>query len=173
MLRFFILFLVLLAVFFIAELTPWVQQWLVLPWTGWLALVSAALVKAFDPNVISYGKVLQDSVTGSGVSIEAGCNGVEAFLVLLAAVLAYPAPWRIRAAGVVLGFLAIQTVNLGRIVTLFYLAAWNHQVFEFAHLYLWQALIMLDVVVVWLVWMRWATRAETRAKRGGQALAQG
>jgi hypothetical protein len=27
-------------------------------------------------------------------------------------------------------------------------------VFEFAHLYMWQALIMLDVLVVWLLWMR-------------------
>lgn len=160
MLRFFLLFVVLLLVFFIGELTPWVQQWLVLPWTGFLAHVSAVLVKTFDPNVISYGKVLQDAATGSGVSIESGCNGVEAFLVLLAAVLAYPAPWAVRIAGVVLGFVAIQTVNLGRIITLFYLAAWNHQVFEFAHLYLWQALIMLDVVVVWLLWMRWATRRQ-------------
>jgi hypothetical protein len=27
-------------------------------------------------------------------------------------------------------------------------------VFEFAHLYVWQALIMLDVLVVWLIWIR-------------------
>ena len=26
--------------------------------------------------------------------------------------------------------------------------------FEWAHLYVWQALIMLDVLVVWLVWVR-------------------
>jgi hypothetical protein len=29
------------------------------------------------------------------------------------------------------------------------------KVFEFAHLYLWQALIMLDVLVVWLLWVRY------------------
>jgi len=28
------------------------------------------------------------------------------------------------------------------------------QAFEWAHLYVWQALIMLDVLVVWLVWVR-------------------
>ncbi len=162
MLRFFLIFLVLLLVFFVGELTPWAQHWLVLPWTALLADASAALVKLFDPNVISYGKVIQDAVTGQGVSIESGCNGIEAFLVLMAAVLAYPAPWAVRAAGVVAGFFAIQIVNLARIITLFYLATWNHQVFEFAHLYLWQALIMLDVVVVWLLWMRWATRQEFR-----------
>ena len=38
------------------------------------------------------------------------------------------------------------------------------QWFEFAHLYLWQALIMLDVLVVWLLWIRWVGRqaAQTR-----------
>jgi exosortase H (IPTLxxWG-CTERM-specific) len=168
-LRFFFIFLVLLLVCFVGELTPWAQHWLVLPWTAFLADVSAVLVKVFDPNVISYGKVIQDTVTGQGVSIESGCNGIEAFLVLMAALLAYPAPWGVRVAGVVAGFFAIQIVNLGRIITLFYLAAWNHQVFEFAHLYLWQALIMLDVVVVWLFWMRWATRQQFRQENSASA----
>jgi len=34
--------------------------------------------------------------------------------------------------------------------------------FEFAHLYLWQALIMLDVLVVWLLWIRQVARRESR-----------
>ena len=32
------------------------------------------------------------------------------------------------------------------------------KVFEFAHLYMWQALIMLDVLIVWLLWMRYVAR---------------
>jgi hypothetical protein len=38
------------------------------------------------------------------------------------------------------------------------LGQWNYQAFEFAHLYLWQALIMLDVLVVWLLWIRAVAR---------------
>ncbi len=41
-----------------------------------------------------------------------------------------------------------------RVISLFYLGQWNMKVFEWAHLYVWQALIMLDVLVVWLVWVR-------------------
>jgi exosortase H (IPTLxxWG-CTERM-specific) len=162
MLRFFSIFLVLLVVLFVGELTPPVQQWLIVPWTSFLASASAFLVQAVDANVVSYGKVLQNAKTGMGVSIEAGCNGVEACLILLAALTAYPARWRYKLAGIGIGFLAIQAVNLVRIITLFYLAGWNAQAFEFAHLYLWQALIMLDVVVVWLVWMRWVARQDFR-----------
>jgi hypothetical protein len=29
-------------------------------------------------------------------------------------------------------------------------------VFEWAHLYVWQALIMLDVLIVWVIWVRFA-----------------
>ena len=35
---------------------------------------------------------------------------------------------------------------------------WNQEAFDFAHLYLWQALIMLDVLVVWLLWIRTVAR---------------
>jgi len=42
--RFFIQFLVLQAVLFGAELTPWAQQYFVVPWTNTLAAVSALMV---------------------------------------------------------------------------------------------------------------------------------
>ena len=31
---------------------------------------------------------------------------------------------------------------------------WNYAAFEWAHLYLWQALIILDALLVWLIWLR-------------------
>lgn len=165
MARFFTLFLLLLTALFTLELLHPVQVALVLPWTALLASISAALVGIFDPNVISYGKVLQHSASGVGVSIEAGCNGIEACIILTAAMLAYPASLRLKLAGIMLGFVAIQVVNVGRVISLFYLAAWNQAVFEFAHLYLWQILIMLDVLVVWLIWIRQvARREESRAQ---------
>ena len=41
-----------------------------------------------------------------------------------------------------------------RPISLFYLGQWSAALFELAHLYVWQALIMLDVLVVWLIWVR-------------------
>ena len=68
----------------------------------------------------------------------------------------------------------MQGLNVVRVISLFYLGQWNLQVFEWAHLYVWQALIMLDVLVVWLVWVRMLPRAGDRraagpAARGGSA----
>jgi exosortase H (IPTLxxWG-CTERM-specific) len=152
--RFFIQFLAFQALLFGAELTPWAQEFFVVPWTNTLAAVSARLVTFFDPNVIATGKVLQSTANGFAVSIESGCNGVEATIVLVAAILAFPAPWKHRLMGLVAGVVAVQGLNVIRVISLFYLGQWNLDVFEWAHLYVWQALIMLDVLIVWLVWVR-------------------
>lgn len=162
MLRFFGIFLVVQLVLFGIEMLGPVQQAVVHPWTGWLAKASAAIVHLIDPTVISYGRVLQSAKTGFGVSIEAGCNGVEATIVLVAAMLAFPSSWKMKLWGIGLGFIAVQAVNLIRIVSLFFLGQWNFQVFEFAHLYMWQALIMLDVLIVWLLWMRYVAKRDPR-----------
>ncbi len=159
--RFAIRFVVLVLALFAFELTP-PGQALVKPWTALVASASSGLVRAFDGQAISQGILLINPVNGFAVAIEAGCNGVEAMLVLVAGVLAYPAPWRQRLAGLAGGIVAIQALNLVRIVSLFYLGQWNRQWFEWAHLYLWQALIMLDALVVWLLWMRWVERAALR-----------
>jgi len=165
--RFFITFIVLQAVLFGAELTPWAQQYFVGPWTNALAAVSAWLVTVIDPNVAATGKVIRSTVTGFAVSIEAGCNGIEATIVLVAAIFAFPASWGDRIKGLAAGIIAVQGLNIVRVISLFYLGQWSMQVFEWAHLYVWQALIMLDVLVVWLVWVRLLPRDGGNGPRPG------
>jgi exosortase H (IPTLxxWG-CTERM-specific) len=97
---------------------------------------------------------LRSTSSDFAVSIEAGCNGVEATIVLIAAMLAFPAPWKHKLVGLIAGIVAVQGLNIIRVISLFYLGQWNRDVFEWAHLYVWQALIMLDVLIVWLVWVR-------------------
>ncbi len=154
MIRFFAVFVALQAGLFAAELTPWAQDYFVVPWTNTLAAISAWLVTLVDPNVAAAGKVLRSTTNGFAVSIESGCNGVEATIVLVAAILAFPAPWKRRLIGLAVGIVAVQGLNIVRVISLFYLGQWDLRVFEWAHLYVWQALIMLDVLVVWLVWVR-------------------
>lgn len=173
------------------------------PWTELLAQISAKLVTLFDDGVTADGvQILTDPSTNSqnfaGVQIVAGCNGIEAWLVLVAAIMAFPPYSNIKGRwillgivailaippyqgywlykllaallflfvtqlfspigkqklqGVVIGFLAIQILNIGRVISLFYLGQWDKEIFDFAHLYLWQALIILDAFVVFLIWL--------------------
>jgi exosortase H (IPTLxxWG-CTERM-specific) len=154
MIRFFILFIVIQAGLFAVELTPWGQRWFVVPWTNMLAGLCAGIVKTFDSGVIAQGKVLHSADHAFAVTIEAGCNGVEATIVLVAAILAFPASWKHKLLGLLVGIVAVQGLNIVRVISLFYLGQWNFTAFEWAHLYVWQALIMLDVMVVWLLWVR-------------------
>ncbi len=80
--------------------------------------------------------------------------GLEAVIILFAAIFAFPAPFKNKVIGFVAGFFAIQLLNLVRIISLYYLGQWNYTAFEWFHLYLWQALIILDALVVWLIWLR-------------------
>lgn len=160
MLRFFLIFLGSQLLLFGVELMQPVQQHLVLPWTAFLAKLCVMLVTLFDANAAAMGKVLWNPTTGFGVSIEPGCNGIEACIVLFAAVVAFPTDWRHKVWGLLLGFLAVQGLNVVRVISLFYLGQWNDTAFRVAHEYLWQGLIMLDVLIVWLLWVR---RASPRA----------
>ena len=158
MLRFVTTFLLILIALFTLEMLNPVQEHVITPFTSLLAHLSAVLILPFDNSVIAYGKVLQFKDSGFAVSIEAGCNGVEATIVLIAAICAFPASWRARLIAIGLGFLAIQVLNIVRIISLFYLGNWNLEYFSWIHLYLWPALIMLDVLVVFIFYLRYLSK---------------
>ncbi|MGV6851209.1 MAG: exosortase H [bacterium] len=163
MIRFFIIFMVLLSGLFFGEMLTWSQQHIILPFTSSLADVSVFLMKLFDDDVRSYGKVIRSVSTGFAVSIEPGCNGVEAVIILFAAIMAFPAPIKHKLVGFLAGFSAIQLLNLVRIISLFYMGQWNKVWFDWFHLYLWQALIILDALVVWLIWLRYLPKKATES----------
>ena len=154
MFRFFIVFVILLVGLFTVEVLQPVQQHVILPFTSGLAWISVNIIELFDSGVASAGKVIRDLESGFAVSIEPGCNGVEALIILFAAIFAFPAPFKNKLIGFAIGFVAIQALNLVRIISLFYLGQWSMVWFEWFHLYLWQAMIILDALVVWLIWLR-------------------
>lgn len=158
MFRFVLVFIAILAALFRIDMLDEVQRVAIEPWTRLLATVSAAMMALFDSDVAYHGRILMSKATGFAVSIEAGCNGVEAAIILIAGMIAFPSKWKHKLLGIAIGIVAVQGVNLLRIISLYYLGKWNMAVFEFAHLYLWQALIMLDVLVVWMLWIRWISR---------------
>ncbi|MFN2327719.1 MAG: exosortase H [Chromatocurvus sp.] len=156
--KFLIIFATVLFVLFGIEMQQSVQMHVVQPFTGVLADISAALIMPFDDAVTATGRIIRHTENQFAVSIEAGCNGVEAAIVLIAAVVAFPARPLQKVAAILAGFLAIQAMNILRIISLFYLGQWRMDVFSWSHLYLWPVLIMLDVLVVFLLYLRYLAR---------------
>jgi len=161
MVRFTILFIVVVVTLFTLELYEPIRQAVILPFTGHLATFSAFIMQIFDPDVVSKADVIRSSKTGQAVQIAAGCNGVEAVIVLFAAIFSFPSSFKHKVYGFVIGFFAIQALNIVRIISLFYLLQWDKNWFDWFHLYLWQALIILDALIVWLIWLRYLPKNNT------------
>lgn len=155
MVRFTLIFIALLLSLFLLNITETVRQAAIIPFTSGIASFCSWLVQLFDANVIAKNDQILNAVTGEGIHIVAGCNGVEALIIMFSAIMAFPSPWLYKLKGIVLGFVAIQGLNTVRIISLFYLLQWDKDWFEWFHLYLWQALIILDALVVWLIWLRY------------------
>lgn len=154
MFRFLLTFGVIHVVLLVGETIDWAHQHIVNPLTAGLAVVSAAILQTIHHDVIARGVDILSATTGQGVRVMPGCNGIEACITLIAAMCAFPAPWGYRLRGILLGILAVQLLNVLRVISLYWLLHWDMDVFRFAHLYAWQCLIMLDVLVVWLIWVR-------------------
>lgn len=152
-----LIFLFTLLVLFALELLQPVQQYFVLPFTQAQASLSAMILSVFDNDVVSSGIILRSISHGTAVSIQSGCNGLEALICLVAAIFAFSSTWQQKVIGLVIGFIAIQSLNLMRIISLFYLLQWDRQWFDWAHLYAWQVLIFLDVLIVFIIWIRWVS----------------
>ncbi len=92
--------------------------------------------------------------------VVADCGAIPSMSIFLAAVAAFPAPWRRRLLGVVVGLPLLYGVNILRLACLGMLGArigagpW----FDFAHKYVWQGLYIVFVVALWLVWVECIVR---------------
>lgn len=154
MIKFFIYFVIIQFFLFTMEQLMTIRQLIIIPFTQFIAQISVWFVHLFDQNVVSSGTVLQHLSSGFSVSIESGCNGIEALIVLISAILVFPTTWKFKLKGIIIGFFAVELLNIIRIITLFYIGQWNQEVFNWAHLYIWEALIMLDILIIFIWWIR-------------------
>lgn len=138
--------------------TPWAERLFVQPFTQGLVDVTAFILRPFDARVVPDRDILRFSDGRGAVQVLAGCNAVEVCALLAAAILAFPARFRDCLIGAGLGIVALQTVNLFRIITLLYLSRGSQDVFEFFHHYVWDAMIGLEGLLVFFFWARWQGR---------------
>jgi exosortase H (IPTLxxWG-CTERM-specific) len=149
-LLFLVRFVVLLVVLYLAVAWNPVNDAVVVPLTAAIARVSGGLLNVLGERVTVAGTEIH---TGAfAVQIENGCNGLEAALLFAAAVLAFPAPWRRKLVGLIVGFAAIQALNLVRVVSLFWIGAHRPEFFSSSHTVLWQSAVVLASVLMFLAW---------------------
>jgi exosortase H (IPTLxxWG-CTERM-specific) len=152
--KFLVRFVVALGSFYLLVAIQPVNDRVVVPFTEVLVRVSAALLAGMGEKTRGVGTLIQSPAFA--VDVKNGCNGIEAALLLVAAMLAFPASPRRRLAGIAVGFAVIEGVNLFRIVSLFWLGVHRRAAFELFHAAIWQTALILLAVGIFLAWSRGA-----------------
>jgi exosortase family protein XrtM len=119
---------------------------------------SAALINLLTPSesIQAVGNLLRGSVT---IKVAQGCEGMDGLLMLIAAVLAFPASWKAKLAALGAGVPLIYLCNLGRIAALYHVQRHAPAHFELMHIYVGQTFIILVGAGFFLLWMRHLAQA--------------
>ena len=163
--RFLVTFLLILGgSFTVLSLQP-VNDTVIEPFTAVIADVSGWSLNALGQDITMHGTVIRSEKFA--VNIRNGCNGVEAMVILLAAIVAFPATWKARFVGLGLGIVAIQLVNLVRVVALFLTGAYLPKLFDSSHTVIWQTVVILSAVLLWIFWAnRFALPPQSKSTGG-------
>ncbi len=122
-----------------------------------LVNVSHALLLACGGHATRDAAIMR-APGGFAVEMRDGCNAVNVTILLWSAILAFPASWKMKLVGLAAGSLIVQTLNIVRFISLFYLGQYSMAWFDFAHAYLWESLLVLDTLVVFWLWVNRVAR---------------
>ena len=155
-LRFLILFVPVICVFYLIWLTPWFRENILQGILRFNAIVGAGVLALLGQGTTSDGTRIEG--TKFLLDIKRGCDAVEPAALFSAAVLAFPVPGGKRAAGILAGVACLIVLNVFRIVSLYFVGAYFPKVFHMVHVDVWQALFILITLFLWIAWARWALR---------------
>ncbi|MEM7479756.1 MAG: exosortase H [Acidobacteriota bacterium] len=147
---FLVIFVVLLGLSFTVVSLPAVNDSVIEPFTAGVAKASGVALNLIGQDISMRGTIIENA--RFAVNIKNGCNGVETMLIFIAAVLAFPASWKARGIGLAIGIVAIQAVNLLRVVALFLTGVYFPKLFDASHTVIWQTVVILAGVLLWIFW---------------------
>ena len=121
-------------------------------YTGAVVRLSAWLIDAIGIHVTAHGALLY--LNHAVMEVKFGCNGLEAILLYVAAVLAYPASWKLRLIGIVLGSTVLQVLNIIRIGVLAWVLEYHQKNFALMHEYVTQSIMIALAFIVFLFYLQ-------------------
>jgi exosortase H (IPTLxxWG-CTERM-specific) len=145
-------FVAALVLFYVVLSMESVSERVVVPFTEVVVKATALLLIAARQQIEVAGTVIR--TPRFALDVHNGCNGVEAIMVLAAAMLAFPATLRSRITGLVAGSIAISILNLIRVGSLVWLGEYHRAFFDFVHVGVWQTLVILAAVSMFVFWSR-------------------
>jgi archaeosortase B (VPXXXP-CTERM-specific) len=116
------------------------------------ALILGAIFSLRGAEVVVNGAAV--SINGFPLEIIDECTAVFSSIVYCSCVLAYPTTLKNKGLGIGLGIPSLYAINILRLTILALVGISSPNLFEFVHVYLWQASFIIFVVVVFLIWLK-------------------
>lgn len=115
-----------------------------------IAMASAATARSAGGVAVPHGQdiIINDLV----ITINHECTGIFVIMLFTSFVLAYPASWRARLAGLGIGIPLFFAVNVFRLATLARIVEVYPGAFFYLHEYVWQGILTVVVLVGAIAW---------------------
>ena len=149
-LRALVIFVASIAFFFFILISHALDRYLVYPFTSLVAQVSSLILNLAGYDTAVKGTFLTS--TGASLNIGTGCNGLEAVIIFISAILAFPAKLKSKLLGLLLGFMGIFIVNQTRVIGLYLVSRYASQYLDLAHTYIGQTYVIISGVALWILW---------------------
>jgi exosortase H (IPTLxxWG-CTERM-specific) len=131
------------------------------PLQDFTAGATAFFVNLFGSEVQVDGSIIS-SPSGTPLEIIPECLGIISMAIYASAVLAYPCRFKQKMLGISIGIVALFILNLVRTVSLFYIGSHFPDFLETAHVLIWQSVMILAAIALWLLWMEKLARVPAR-----------
>lgn len=117
------------------------------------AKLSVAFINIFGDQATATGTLI--SSPRFSLAVAPGCDGIQASAFFVIAVLAAPVtvswPRRIRAA--LIGTFLLLSMNVVRLITLYYSGIYFRSAFGVLHVDVWQGVFILLPIILWVAWV--------------------
>jgi len=94
------------------------------------------------------------------MAIRRGCDAVEPTWLFCAAILSFHAGAKTKWAGILTGIIILQTLNILRIISLYWIGIHRPDWFHMAHLELWPAAFILAAISLFIGWIEWTANQD-------------
>ncbi len=152
--RFIALYILYLAIaFLVVDYEP-MRRFLHLEdiYNSFVTKISALFIELINIPVTSSANTLH--LPHANMIIKFGCNGLEAILIYLAGVLAYPASWRARLLWGFVGVLFLELINFARIALLAWVIEHYPKHFNLMHDYITQSVMIALAFLLFLLYLQ-------------------
>ncbi len=155
--KFILLYIGLMGIFLILIGLPAIQTVFDINsgYTQMIIWLSAAALEPFGVVKGTSGSII--ALSGINLDVRFGCNGLEAFLIYLAAIIAFPSRVGMKLVGVIAGFAILQFLNVLRIAGLGLSGVYLKEYFHIIHIYVAQGIMIVFALIIFLVWLHYAS----------------